>query len=294
MPSWSYAARCTLGLLWLLLSAPAAPAGPYDHGLLWRVEKDGAAPSFVFGTVHVDDPRVTQLPVPVARRFDAAGGFAMEVVFDPAVLAQLANRMMYADGRDLQQVAGDALYARVAAAGGALGLPAEALRRFKPWAVAMMLILPQQQGVVLDLVLMQRAQAQRKPVHGLETAEEQIALFEDLPERDQLLMLRHTVDNLDTVRRGVGELVEAWLARDLAALARISDRDTAADPELRRFSARFREKVIDERNLRMVQRLRPHLEQGSLFVAVGALHLHGARGVLALLAGEGYAVTREY
>ncbi len=283
-------------LLLLLLSLPAvaAAAGPYDTGLLWRLEKAGSPPAFLFGTVHVDDPRVTQLPEAVARRFDAAGEFTMEVIFDPAMLKVLAGRMLYTDGRDLPQVAGAELYGKTLAAAGDLGLPPEVLRLFRPWAVAMLLIMPRpQHGDVLDVMLMKRAQAQGKPVHQLETVDEQIALFENLPERDQLMMLRHTVDNLETARRGVREVVEAWLARDLAALARISDRADISDPEMRRFNERFRAELIDRRNLRMVERMQPRLAAGG-FIAVGALHLHGPQGVLARLATLGYAVTREY
>ncbi|MCW5576928.1 MAG: TraB/GumN family protein, partial [Burkholderiales bacterium] len=217
-----------------------------------------------------------------------------EVIFDPAMLQTLAGRMLYADGRDLPQVAGAELFEKAAAAAGDLGLPPGALRLFRPWAVAMLLIMPRpQHGDVLDVVLMKRAQQQGKPVHQLETADEQIALFENLPERDQVMMLRHTVDNLETARRGVREVVEAWLARDLAALARISERDDIADPEVRRFNRRFRAELIDGRNARMLQRMRPRLEAGG-FIAVGALHLHGPQGLLAQLAGLGYAVIREY
>jgi uncharacterized protein YbaP (TraB family) len=288
--------RLLRGLLALLVLLPAlaTAAGPFDAGLLWRVERAGYPPAFLFGTVHVDDPRVTRLPEAVTRRFDAAGEFTMEVIFDPAMLKTLAGRMLYADGRDLPQVAGAELFGKAAAAAGDLGLPPEALRLFRPWAVAMLLIMPRQQhGDVLDVMLMKRAQEQGKPVHQLETVDEQIALFENLPERDQLMMLRHTVDNLETARRGVRDVVEAWLARDLAALARISDRADISDPEMRRFNERFRAELIDGRNLRMVERMQPRLQAGG-FIAVGALHLHGARGVLAELAALGYVVTREY
>lgn len=281
-------------LLMLLWPAQAAAAGPYDTGLLWRIEKAGNPPAYVFGTVHVDDPRVTALPPEVTRHFDAAREFTMEVKFDPGMLKTLIGRMLYTDGRSLPQVAGERLFTRVLAAAAPLGLPPEALRLFRPWAVTMLLIVPPpQHGDVLDVALMKRAQQQGKPVHELETVDEQLALFENLAESDQLLMLRHTVDNLDQMRTMMNELVQAWLARDLAALVRISDRDGTNDPEVRRFNARFKKDLIDDRNTRMVQRLPPRLAAGG-FIAIGALHLPGARGVLAQLAALGYVVTREY
>ncbi|MGE0560151.1 MAG: TraB/GumN family protein [Burkholderiales bacterium] len=279
--------------LLLLVFAGHAAAAEYDRGLLWRIEKGGSAPSYLFGTVHVDDPRVIALPEPVRRRFDAAAAFTMEVVFDPAAAAQLARRMIYADGRDLEQAAGKALFARVAAAG-VPGVPPEALRLFKPWAIAVLLIMPQPQGEVLDVMLMQRARAQGKPVHELETVDEQVAVFESVPEHEQLLMLRYTVDHLAAARSRMREVVDAWLARDLGAIARISDRVESADPEVLRFNERFRALLLDRRNARMVERMQPQLAAGGAFIAVGALHLHGTQGLLALLAGRGYRVTAEY
>lgn len=288
-----FAAGLMLCMAALLLAGSAVAAGPYERGLLWRVEKAGSAPSWLFGTMHVDDPRVTALPGPVQRRFDHARGFTMEVAFEPEAIMQLAGRMVFADGRDLEQVAGRELFGRVAARG-VPGLPPEALRLFKPWAVAVMLITPQPQGEVLDLALMRRARAQGKPVHELETVDEQVSVFEALPERDQLLMLRHAVDHLDTMRSSMAELVEAWLARDLGELARISDREESGDPEVVRFNARFKAQLLDQRNIRMVERMQPRLAAGGAFVAIGALHLQGPRGLLALLERRGYRVTAEY
>ena len=291
-----YAARiCIVFLLALAQIAQAGADEQYDRGLLWRIEKAGHAPSYVFGTVHVDDPRVTRLPEPVVRRFDTATSFTMEVVFDPAAVTRLATRMVYSDGRDLLKVAGADLYGKVAKAAGSAGMPPEVLRLFKPWAVSMLLIMPQlEHGEILDVMLMRRAREQLKAVHELETVDEQVALFENLPEHDQLLMLRHTIDNLDASRRGLRELVDAWLARDLAAIAKISDRIESTDPEIISFNERFTVQLLDERNKRMVSRMQSRLRAGGAFIAIGALHLHGARGVLALLAREGYVVTREY
>ena len=287
--------RCAWAAVLLLVTLVGARAADaYDQGLLWRVEKAGAAPSHVFGTIHVDDPRVIRLAPPVARRFDAAASFTLEVDLAPEALAQIAGRMVYTDGRSLEQVAGPALYGKVVAASGHLGLPVEALMMFKPWAVAVLLTVPQQHGDALDVALLKRARQQGKRVFELETLEEQLSLFDALPETEQLMMLRDTVDNRDGVQRDTREMVDAWVARDLGTLARISDRSGSNDPEIAAFNARFKTRVLDARNTRMVDRMQPQLAAGGAFVAVGALHLHGDRGVLALLAQRGYAVIREW
>jgi uncharacterized protein YbaP (TraB family) len=286
-------------LLWITLllawAAAGAAAQGRDSGLLWRIEGAGPAPSHLFGTIHVDDPRVTALPDPVARRLDEAASFTMEVTFEPANLAQLAARMVYRDGRDLAAATGPELYARLAAAAPSLGVPPEALRLFRPWALALLLVMPPQASAeVLDNVLMRRAAERGKPVYPLESVDEQVAAFESLSEPDQVLLLRHALDNRDRVRAAIARLIEAYLRRDLAAMWRISEEGSDGDAQVRRLNREFMTRLLDERNARMVERMQPQLAAGRAFIAVGALHLYGEHGLLALLEKRGLRLVREY
>ena len=97
--------RIAVAALVLVCALPVA-AQRFDHGLLWRVEGGGAPASHVFGTVHVADPRVTQLPQPVARALAEARSLTVEVGLDPSSFLALANRMLYLDGRDLPGAVG--------------------------------------------------------------------------------------------------------------------------------------------------------------------------------------------
>jgi hypothetical protein len=56
----------------------------------------------------------------------------------------------------------------------------------------------------------------------------------------------------------------------------------------------FTERLLDARNERMAERMQPRLAEGGAFVAVGALHLPGEGGILKLLEGQGYQLTRLY
>jgi uncharacterized protein YbaP (TraB family) len=89
----------------------------------------------------------------------------------------------------------------------------------------------------------------------------------------------------------IGRIVEAYLARDLAAMNRISEESSGGDPSVRRA---YTERLLDQRNERMVEKMEARLAEGGAFVAMGALHLYGSRGVLALLEARGYRVTRVY
>ena len=276
----------------ILAAAPAHAAESYGQGLLWRIEGKGAPASHVFGTIHLADDRVTTLPPPVAREFKQARSLTIEAGVNPAGLLAVANRMIYSDGRDLPGVAGDELYKRVAALSVGLGLPEAAVRIFKPWAMTLMLSVPPQDPMkVLDYVLARMAMEQGKTVLELESLEEQVAVFEGLSEADQVALLQHAVANYERLPRVIERLVGEYLKRDLAAMWRISDENGG---EAKRIKEIFAQRLIYDRNSRMVQRMEPTLGSGGAFVAVGALHLYGERGVLAQLARRGWRVTRVY
>lgn len=286
--------RLAVALFALALVALPAAAQRYEQGTLWRIEKAGAAPGHVFGTIHVDDPRVTKLPAPVAGALNESRSLTVELSLDPGNVMALAGRMLLQDGRNLAGIAGAELYGKASALAGKLGLPEPALNMFKPWAVALMVMMPQQNPEnVLDFVLVRTATAQGKPVHELESVNEQVDVFEGMTEPDQVALLRYAVENYERMPRYTNRLVDAYLARDLAGMWRISQEDTDR-PETRRLNEVFVERVLYSRNQRMAERMEARLTEGGGFIAVGALHLYGDRGVLAELQRRGYRLTRVY
>ena len=267
----------------------------YEHGLLWRIEGRGAPASHVFGTVHLADPRVTSLPPAVAREFDQARSLTLEAGLDPASVLVLAGRMVFNDGRDLPGVAGVELFNRAAQLTAGIGLPEPMLRSFRPWAVAMLLSVPPQDPAnVLDLVLARLAAEQGKPVHELESMDEQISVFEGMSQQDQVALLRQAVDEYERLPRQIGRVVDAYLARDLAGIWRISQERIGTGEDERRLNEVFTRRLLHERNVRMAERAEPRLRAGGAFIAVGALHLYGSSGVLSLLERRGWRVTRVY
>jgi uncharacterized protein YbaP (TraB family) len=277
-----------------LLTVTSALAGEnFDHGLLWKIEGHGGEPSYLFGTMHSEDPRVVRLPVPVQQAFDRSHGVTLEVILDPESLLAMTSGFMFGDGSTLEAHIGAPLYRRTVAAVAAYGIPEILLASMKPWAVAVTLMTPPTRtGLVLDLVLYQRAVADGKPVDGLETPLEQLSVFDGLSEQDQVALLKDTLDNLPDIERMLDDVRDAYLARDLRRLVDASDASMRdSDPQL---VARFSGRLITERNHRMVERMQSRLRKGGQFIAVGALHLPGDEGVLQLLNQQGYRLTRVY
>ena len=198
-----------LSLLSFLLAALPAAAGEFDQGLLWQVERLGKV-NWLFGTMHNDDRRVTRLPAPVERALEAATRVVLEINPDEGEAAGTAA-MSFSDGRDLESVAGYALYRRTADAMLARGIPREVTRSLKPWAAALMLSMPRiSSGEFLDLLLYRRAVAADLPFFPLESAEEQLSMFNDLPIDDQLVILRDTLEMLHELPGLIDRMTQSW------------------------------------------------------------------------------------
>lgn len=283
-----------LGIL-IALVAPAilgrGPDIPAQRGVLYQVQSPVAgAPNYLFGTIHSEDPRVLDLPVGVRSAFESSPGFALEVVPDAEAIIKSMVTMTYTDGRTLKEVLPPELYRRTAEALGGLGMTPAAFADFKPWAVVTLLSLPPaEKGEFLDLSLYRAAKDAGKAIRGLETMEEQLAVFDGLGEADQITLLEETLDGRDQMPALFTDLIQAYLAQDLDALLERSERHLQdGDPRL---AAMFWEAAVASRNRRMAERLRPLFDEGGWFTAIGALHLPGEEGVLRLLEASGYRVS---
>jgi uncharacterized protein YbaP (TraB family) len=286
--------RLGMGLaIWLLAVFAAVAAQRFESGLLWRIERGGSPASYLFGTMHSDDPRVVDLAPPVQQAYEQASAVILEVTLDSDSLLSLSRALLMSDGQTLESLVGAEIFERAAVAMAAHGVPEGLLASMKPWAVAVTLMMPPtRSGLVLDHVLYRKAVADDKPVEGLETVAEQTALFDALPLRDQVVLLEDTLNHLPEIEQMLIDLRQAWLQRDLAKLVQINETSLrGTDPDI---AATFNQRIIIDRNHRMAQRLEPRLQEGNRFIAVGALHLPGKEGLLQLLSERGYRVTRIY
>lgn len=263
-------------------------------GILYEIRPaSGAAPSFLFGTIHSEDERVIDLPAPVRSALAASPRLALEVVPDASAIIKAMVTMAYTDGRRLRDTLPSELYRETAEALGELGMPEEAFKDLKPWAVVTLLSgPPSTTGEFLDMLIYRDAVDAAKPVAGLETMAEQLAVFDDLSETDQIALLRETLDARAQLPQIFEALISAYLARDLGQLQTLSD--GYLEQGNPRLAALFQDVVIDSRNQRMVERMEPLLSEGGWFIAVGALHLPGDQGIIALLRDRNHAVTVIY
>ena len=274
-------------------SAGADQAQTPTRGLLWKIHARSAAPSYLLGTMHSDDPRLLNLPAELERVLREASSFTMEVVIDPEATAALGQRMQLPPSQSLRDMLDARTWQQLVDAMRRRQMPEASLQRLRPWAVAMVLSMPQQfSGMALDLYLQQQAARLGKRLHGLESVDEQVAIFEDLSQAEQIKLLRTTLQQLPELPALVEALTSAYLARDLTAMQALTDAQLAIGD--RQFNQRFIKRLIDERNVRMLRRMQPRLREGRALIAVGAMHLPGERGLLQLLREQGYELEVVY
>jgi len=191
------------------------------------------------------------------------------------------------EGQDLAAVVGQQRYEATAVALGAYGVPRAEVARMKPWAAMMTLsVPPPKTGFFMDFSLSLRASGQGLEVVGLETLDEQLQFFEDMTLEQQLSMLDQAVAESGRVQEVHDRMVEVYLEGDLDALRQETEEQLSdLDEDLRTL---FLTQGIEARNHRMSARLQEYLGGDTVFAAVGALHLPGDQGLLALLRIAGY------
>ena len=279
----------------LALPLRASARERFARGLLWRVSKKGVAPSHVFGTIHVADPRLAELPAPVAKAFDAARSLMLEYLPDGYSRERFLEAAMFLDGRTLEQTIGASDFERALEHLKPIGLSREFVNKLKPWGVLLNLRNPGgADGSPLDAQLLERARARRMPLYQIEGVEEQIFTFDEFPMESQVALLRHSLAHRDELLALSARTLEAYLAGDLSAIWRLREEFARRHPQIAAHQAIMTKRVVYDRSVVMAFRMQRQLRRGGAFVALGALHLYGEKGVLALLAEDGYRAARVF
>lgn len=277
---------CTFPALLLLLTVLLLPIQSPAQ-VFWSLTHENGQQNWILGTLHSEDPRLLEWPEPLTTALQAADRLALELNLDAVLIEQLQSAMTCAD-QPLKEVLDESLHETLMAVlTGSYELPADWAEQLCPWAVVLVLASqPSDTGMFMDLMLSWRARGAGLEVLALETVQEQIAFLATLTAEDQLLLVRHGLAGLEDQAGVMEKMITIWQTGDLDALMQLSDAQLADLPA--GIAEHFHQHGLVDRNLRMMERARPWLEQGGLIIAVGALHLPGEQGLLALLAEEGW------
>lgn len=258
-----------------------------QQSLLWQVTQPAMRDtSYLFGTMHTRDARAFQFGPEVAQAFIncdvVAGELDMEETkrLDAAVM----NAMFLPKGSTLDRLYSKRDYKElVGSLKEKLGPVAPLCTKIRPFYTIALLNeaeLGNDSAIVLDAWFQQKAQQAGKRVVGLETVTEQIEAVERIPLKEQARMLLEVVR--EDGHNGTNAALDAYLAQDLEALV--------AEMERQGMPASVDKALLQDRNLRMIERLQKHMRGHGVFVAVGAAHLPGEYGLIERLRRLGYTV----
>jgi uncharacterized protein YbaP (TraB family) len=271
-------------------SVDTPPAGAVPGPALWQVA-DQDTTIYLFGTVHALPQTTTWFDGRIERAFNASDELVTEIdVSNAAGSTQaLQSASQLPADQSLRMLMTTEHRQQYEAALVGLGLPVEALDRYEPWFAAMTLsLLPllrsgydTQSGVELSL----GGRAATKKRGALETIEQQVALFDTLPQEAQLAFLDETVEKLPEATTSLDAMVAQWLKGDAVELANLINAELT-DPVLY-------ERLLTARNASWAGWIENRLEQpGTVFIAVGAGHLAGRGSVQEQLRDRGLRVKR--
>jgi uncharacterized protein len=262
---------------WLLAVSLFGCLTAHAGSPVWAIHGDHNT-VYLAGSVHVLKASESQLPAAFDRAYSGSKALVMELAIDKIDPMQTATWMMehgtLKEGTNLRAVLGDQRYQRVSAESERLGVPTEVADMLQPWALGLQLMEMQyaqlgfdpQMGV--EQQLLHKAQADGKPITGLETIDDQLGVLEGM-----------SMPDLDSETASV---VSAWRNGDSAKLAALLSDEYKSFPALYRM-------LVSDRNKHWVPQIEKLLhEKQDYFVVVGALHLVGDGGLLELMRKDGF------
>lgn len=272
------------------LAGCGGPAPIEARPALWRVA-DADTTVWLLGSIHALPPGVDWRTPAIAAAIDRAEALVLEIP-PPREAEAAALFTRFSRGTGLPPILARVAPARRAAllrAIDAAGITLAEANALDSWAAAVTITggAERRRGAVrengVEAMLAKHFTRAAKPIAGLETLGEQLALFDTLPQDAQRVLLEAAIDD---ALRPESATRAAWVKGDTAALAATLAPGFAAAPVLE-------DTLVTRRNARWSRWIARRMGRpGRVLVAVGAGHLVGPRSVIAMLRAGGYRVTR--
>ncbi|MGZ8484135.1 MAG: TraB/GumN family protein [Candidatus Binatia bacterium] len=277
------------------LSAYFGQLSAQEKNFLWKAP-GSANTVYILGSIHLLKRESATLKPIVHEVFDKSKHLVLEIDLlkeGPDKFPQLLmQKGVNLNGKMLPQQLSPETYELAAKKAGELGIDIKLLAPLKPWVVALTMVVMQLQklgydpSLGIDHQLAQRAKQENKSMSGLETADFQMDLFNDLTAPQQEMFLRQSLLEMDQLENAVDAMVGAWNSGDVARGERLFLASLRAYPELK-------DKVLDARNRRWIPQIEQLLKQNhDVLVVVGTAHLVGKSGVIELLKDRGYKLEQ--
>lgn len=255
-----------------------------SQSLLWKIYGHGLRDtSYLYGTIHIQDKRVFQFDSIVYDKLNAVEAYAMELNPEKIDVDALKKQMLMKK-YTLDELLSDSDYQCLNNyMKEKMGTGVLLYNKMKPFFLQSQLSqlsMPKDEEKALDLFFFDYAKKHNKMTLGIEKLEDQLSAIKAISLQEQGKMLMQTVR--DTSDADFEELITAYLNADFEKFAELM-KDTT-------LPANFEEALLTDRNKGMAKHIAKYCKKQSTFNAIGAAHLPGPNGVIALLRKKGYTV----
>ncbi len=272
-----------------IVSTSTIHAQKLENSTLWKISGNGLEnPSYLFGTIHITcDASIDE---DVQKALDETSQIVLEFdMDDPTMQTKMMGGMYMKDGKTIKDFVSeedyiiiDSLFIKN------MGMSVKMMQNVKPFFLTAMLYpkiidCPMQS---FEMELIKVAKNQEEEINGLETIEEQLQLFDDIPYEDQIAdLLRMAKDNLEYDKTTFAKILEIYKEENITdMLDMMNDVNSVT-------VSKHQDKLLANRNKNWISKIIEYSKKRPTFYGVGAGHLAGENGVIMLLKKEGYSVT---
>jgi uncharacterized protein YbaP (TraB family) len=279
--------RNYLYIVFLLIGISGYTQMPNQSSLLWKISGKGlSTPSYIFGTFHLMCKEQFKISQSLEETLFATKQFYGELdMDDPQMQLKMMQEMMMT-GKPLSSYLSAEEYAKLKAGFQKItGMDISKFDQYKPFfSLSFLLLKTVTCPIVIqpETELVQLAKQKQMEVLGLETIEEQIAAINMEPIDSQIVAIQQIVSNFDSSKNVMKEMTSIYLKNDADALYDYMKQHNTND--------NFETALLINRNQKWVPKMKIIMENKASFFAIGAGHLGGKNGILALLRTEGYQV----
>lgn len=262
----------------------------FPQSLLWKVTgKDLKEPSYLYGSIHIQDQRVFSFDTTVLTALYSCDAFAMEILMDEIDAADAKAFTYMPKGKLLSEMMSESDFHKLdSVCKKKIHTSAYLLNTIKPFFVMSLLQqseFSQDQEDALDIFFLKKAREANKFCYGVEKYSTQMGAIDAIKLKDQVAMLLQAINDTTTTESGesmTDGLLDAYLSFNLDTMLVMSN-----DPSMPK---KFNKIFLVDRNVGMANNFEKIALEHTLFCVVGAAHLGGDKGVIALLRKKGYTV----
>lgn len=276
-----------LGLLVGMFIIREGTAQKLEKSLLWEIQGNGIQTSYLYGTFHLLPQSDFQLKPNVLKAFEASAHIVMELDMDtPGLQMEMMKYAAMKDGQTLDQLMSARDYQLLDSLlkASLAGVSLDLMKSVKPFFVGSMLLPSLIDGhpASYEMSFVQLAIDQKKEVLGLESVKDQVAVFDHVSYEAQVEGLLEMVHDRPKLEKLFNDMIQLYKEEDAHQLNELILKYMDSEAE--------QKYLLADRNKNWVPKMRTFAADKATFFAVGAGHLAGEKGLIALLRKEGYEV----